>query len=92
MSEMKKAGLLGGALVGAFASTAAMAQEMSSEDITVMVNDMVAEGISGMSVSAGGGFSAAGAVDVGGFSQIGSDSGVAIADASGGDHNVSFVS
>ncbi len=92
MNEMKKAGLLGGALVGAFASTAAMAQEMSSEDITAMVNGMVAEGVSGIEVAAGGGVSASGGVSEGGYQQIGSTSGVAIADASGGDHNVSFVS
>jgi hypothetical protein len=97
MADVKKAGLLGAALVGGV-SVAASAQEfMTQDEIAAMVESMQG-GNSGGSVSVGGGGGggggtvASGDVTGGGDMQIGGTTGTAIADASGGDSNIAFVS
>ncbi|MCC6312550.1 MAG: hypothetical protein IT337_00955 [Thermomicrobiales bacterium] len=104
----KTAGLLGGAMVGVLAAAGAAAQEMPTTDaISADVNARVgAAGISigdaggtinvggsgGGSVSTGGGTATGGNMTGGDSMNIGGNEGLAIADASGGNHNVSFVS
>jgi hypothetical protein len=91
MTDIKKAGLLSGALVGAVATSAAAQEYPTQEGIASLVSSMM--GNSGGSVSVGGsGTVASGLVTGGGDSNIGSSEGLAVADASGGNHNIAFVS
>lgn len=111
-NDARKAGLLGGALLGSLA-VGTSAQELPTvEGITGDVNARIGEsggddgGSSGGGISVGGGgggtvstggSSGGGTVSTGDISgggdmQIGGDEGLAVADASGGNNNVSFVS
>jgi hypothetical protein len=96
MADVKKAGLLGAALVGGLSAAASAQDFMTQEEIGELVASMQSGGNSGGGVSVGGGGGggtvASGNVTGGGDMQIGGDEGLAVADASGGNHNVSFVS
>jgi hypothetical protein len=93
MADVKKAGLLGGALIGAVATGVSAQTLPTQEGIADLVNSMVGSGGGSVSVgSSGGGTSYGGDVTGGGTSNIGASNGLAAADASGGNHNLSFVS
>ena len=77
-NDVRKAGLLGGTMVGS------LAVGVSAQDVPTV--DDITGG------SSGGGTISTGDITGGGDSQIGSDEGLAVADASGGNRNVSFVS
>ena len=103
-NDVRKAGLLGGTMVGSLA-VGVSAQDVPTVDgITADVGTRIGEtsggtisiGGGGGTVttggSSGGGTISTGDITGGGDSQIGSDEGLAVADASGGNRNVSFVS
>lgn len=94
MADIKKAGLLGAALVGGVSAAASAQDFMTQDEIGALVADMQSGGNGGGSVTVGGGGGtvASGNSTGGGEMQIGGDEGLAVADASGGNHNVSFVS
>ena len=96
MADVKKAGLLGAALVGGVAASASAQEFMTQDEIGELVASMQSGGNSGGGVSVGGGggggTGAGGGSTGGGDMQIGGDEGLAVADASGGNNNVSFVS
>lgn len=104
MDNARKAGLVGGAFLGAMATGVAAQEELPTvEGIESLVASRIAEeggisvgGSSGGTVasggSTGGGIVTGGGSTGGGSGQIGSSEGLAIADASGGDNNVAFVS
>ncbi len=93
MADVKKAGLLGAALVGGVAATASAQEFMTQDEIGELVASMQGGNAGGsVSVGGGGGTVASGDVTGGGHMQIGGDEGLAIADASGGNSNVAFVS
>ncbi|MGI9254676.1 MAG: hypothetical protein ACR2J8_13110 [Thermomicrobiales bacterium] len=93
MADIKKAGLLGAALIGAVAVDVSAQTLPTQEGIADLVNSMM--GNAGSTVgtgSSGGNTTYGGTVTGSGESNIGSSNGLASADASGGNHNVSFVS
>jgi len=93
MTDIKKAGLLGGAMVGALATgVAAQAELPTQEGITDLVNSMMGSAGGSVSIGGGGGTVSQGTSTGGGVSNIGSTEGLSVADASGGNHNVAFVS
>ena len=93
MTDIKKAGLLGGALLGALATGVSAQTLPTQEGISDLVNSMMGGNGGGtVSVGGGGGTVTQGSSTGGGYSNIGGDSGLAVADAGGGNHNVSFVS
>lgn len=93
MADVKKAGLLGGALLGALATGVSAQSLPTQEGIADLVNTMMGDRGNSVEVgSSGGGTVYGGEVTGGGSSNIGSSNGLASADASGGNHNVSFVS
>ena len=93
MADIKKAGLLGAALVGGVAATASAQEFMTQDEIGELVASMQGgNGGGSVTVGGGGGTVASGNVTGGGDMQIGGDEGLAVADASGGNHNVAFVS
>lgn len=94
MADIKKAGLLGAALVGGVAATASAQEFMTQDEIGELVASMQSGGNGGgaVTVGGGGGTVASGNSTGGGDMQIGGDEGLAIADASGGNSNVAFVS
>lgn len=103
-NDVRKAGLLGGTMVGSLAVGVSAQDVPTVDDITADVGARIGE-TSGGTISIGGGGGAVttggssgggtistGDITGGGDSQIGSDEGLAVADASGGNRNVSFVS
>jgi len=104
MNEVRKAGLLGGALVGSLAVGVSAQDVPTVDDITADVNARIGESSGGgISVgggggtvstggSSGGGTVSTGDIGGGGDMQIGGTEGLAVADASGGNNNISFVS
>ena len=103
MNDVRKAGLLGGAFAGSLAIGASAQELPTVEGLTAATAERIASdgGISvggggGGTVStggaSGGGTVSTGDVSGGGDMQIGGTEGLSIADASGGNNNVSFVS
>jgi len=93
MADIKKAGLLGAALVGGVSAAASAQEFLTQDDIEARVADMQANS-EGSSVFVGGGGGTVAGSNGGTADQIniGGTTGTAIADASGGDSNVAFVS
>jgi hypothetical protein len=104
VNDARKAGLLGGAMVGSLAMGTSAQDLPTTEGIAADVASRIGESSGGtISVgggggtvstggSAGGGTISTGDITGGGDSQIGSTEGLAVADASGGNSNTSFVS
>ena len=93
MADVRKAGLLGGALIGAVATGVSAQSVPTQESIADLVNSMMGNaGNSAESGNGGGGTTYSGEVTGSGSSDVGAANGLASADASGGNHNVSFVS
>ncbi|MFT4037449.1 MAG: hypothetical protein QM692_04660 [Thermomicrobiales bacterium] len=87
MNYRKIAGVAGGAAAGAAMAGVAMAQD----DLGASIAGSVGSSVSGISSSSGG--TATGGVQVEHSEMhLGGDEGLAISDASGGNHNISFVS
>lgn len=88
MNYKRVAGVVGGAAAGAALVGSEMA--MAQDDLGASIAGSVGSSVSGIS---GGGGSASGGVQVEHNEiHLGESEGLAISDASGGNHNVSFVS
>ncbi|MCC7022456.1 MAG: hypothetical protein IT338_06495 [Thermomicrobiales bacterium] len=97
MNSRRIAGLFGGAAAAGLAIGAevAQAQENSGASINLGGNiaNTVTNAVSGISTNSSGGGTISGGVQVEhNEMHLGDQEGVAISDASGGNHNVSFVS
>ena len=87
MNSRRITGLFGGAAAGALAVGAAQAQDDLGDSIATTVGNSVAS----ISTSSGGSVRGGTSVESNSI-DLGEQEGVAIADASGGNNNVSFVS
>jgi hypothetical protein len=87
MNLRRITGLFGGAAASTLAVGAAQAQDDLGNSIATTVGNAV----SSISTSSGGSVSGGASVETNSI-ELGEQEGLAIADASGGDHNISFVS
>lgn len=89
MNYRRITGLFGGAAAGALAAGAEIAR--AQDDLGDSIANTVGSAVSSISTSSGGNVSGGASVERNEI-DLGEQEGVAIADASGGNNNVSFVS
>lgn len=95
MNYRRIAGMFGGAAAGAMVVGAEMAQAQDSSGSTVdlggSISDTVSGAVSSIATNSGGTASGGTSVEHNEI-HLGEQEGLAISDASGGNHNISFVS
>jgi hypothetical protein len=93
MNYRRIAGLFGGAAAGALAVGAEVAQAQESSGGTVNIGSSIADTVTGAVSGIATNSSASGGTQVEHSElHLGDQEGLAISDASGGNHNISFVS